>query len=117
MFLCSCVGGTLSKKNDLEEYPLRSANQKETAELKDCLRTLQKSQIKKFEKTGSYYTSLKAMKPNSSCNDYKLHMKRTEDGFEIEAKKSDGESSLQWIINQDGVIEEYLEPEEEELEF
>lgn len=117
LLISSCVGGTLSKQEDQEDYPLREASKSESKDLKRCLRDLQAKQDSRKEKANSYYGSIKAMKPDSSCDDYKLKLKKLEAGYEIEAKKTDGESTVLWSINQDGIIEESLEPEEDELDF
>lgn len=117
LLLSSCVGGTLSKQEDQEEYPLREATKSESTDLKQCLRDLHAKQENRKEKANSYFGTIKAMKPDSSCDDFKLKLKKLETGYEIEAKKSDGESTVLWSINQDGIIEESLEPEEDELDF
>jgi hypothetical protein len=110
LLLPACVGGSLSNHEGIEEYPLRGANKDEAKSLKRCLLTAHEGMEKKIPRAKS--------KVDDNCEGYRLRHNRTNDGYEIMAQFHEDENTVRWTINQDGVIEEHLDPElDEDLEF
>jgi len=100
----------MSNHDGIEEYPLRGANRDESKSLKRCLLTA--------------YEGIQAKKPRADskvdeyCDAYRLRHNRTSEGYEIMAQFHEDENTVRWTINQDGVIEEHLDPEfNDDLEF
>lgn len=108
--LPGCVGGTLSNHAEVEEYPLRGATAEEGKRLKRCLRAAYKAQQIQKKKTGKFYRHSKELPVDDECQDFILKQSRTEDGYEIMAQFHEGESTVRWSINAEGVIEEHLDP-------
>lgn len=116
--LPACVGGTLSNHDSIEEYPLRGASDRESNRLKRCLRAAYAAQESQKETKGQYYKRASDIPVDSACQGLLLGQNRTDSGYEIMAQFHENESTVRWTINQDGVIEEHLDPEyNDDLEF
>lgn len=113
------MGSTLSRNRDIEEYPLRSASEREGRQLKACLRSAFRAQKEHYKKTGKIFRKASEIPVDSSCDDLLLAQKTTDKGFEIVAEIRENETTVHWTINQSGVIEEHLDGsgEDQELEF
>lgn len=118
LLLSSCVGGTFGNTSEFEEYPLRSASEEESGRLKKCLRSAHRLQLEHKQKSGAFYKKAREIPLDSECDGFFLTQKKSEKGFEIMAQFHENESTVRWVINQDGVIEELLDPEyDEDLQF
>ncbi len=111
--LQACVGGTLSNTKDMEDYPLREADKNEGQRLKRCLHSAHQAQVAHKKKTGAYYSRTKDMPIEDDCGDFSMSqsINNTGDQYEIVAQFNEGESTVRWSINQDGIIEEHLDAE------
>lgn len=109
--LTSCVGGTLSSTNDLEEYPLRAANEKEGKRLKACLKAAHAAQTASIKKTGKIRRKVSELPIDDPCNGFIMGMKFLDDGYEIMAQFHENDTTVRWSVNQDGIIEEHLDTE------
>jgi hypothetical protein len=116
--LSACVSGSFGDHSDIEEYPLRGATEKEGKALKRCLKTAFRLQQEHRQKTGKFFTRASEMPLDDACQDFKIAQKRTQEGYEIRAEFSEGDSTVRWSINQDEVMEEHLDPNTDlDLEF
>lgn len=118
IFLPACVGGTLGNHDSIEEYPLRGASDAESKKLKRCLKAAYHFQEARKKKSGTYYKRPSDMPVDDYCQGLLLGQNKTETGYEIMAQLHENENTVRWTINQDGVIEEHLDPEyNDDLEF
>lgn len=116
--LTGCVSGSFGNHQEIEEYPLRSASESEGKRLKNCLRSARAAQLEHKQKTGKFHRKVKELGIDDACQGFILAQKRVEGGYEIMAQFHEGESTVRWTINQDGVIEEHLDSEyEDDLDF
>lgn len=116
--LSSCVGGSLGNPSEFEQYPLRTASEVESKNLKRCLKQAYAAQEKKKKQTGNLYKKSSEMPVDNECQGFYLHQKRTSKGYEIMAQFHENENTVRWSINQDGIIEEHLDEDiDVDLEF
>ena len=116
--LSSCVSGSFGNHQDIEEYPLRSATKDEAKDLKRCLRSAYQSQQKEMESTGKYFRKVSELSLDGSCQGFLLAMKHRKGGYLVTAQFHSEETTVRWTINQDGVIEDYLDPQmDDEIDF
>jgi hypothetical protein len=117
--LSGCVSGTFGNHQEIEDFPLRGATEQEGKQLKRCLKMAYRVQQEHKKKTGKFYRHASEMPVDDACQGFKLAQKRTEEGFEIMAQLTEGESTVRWTINAEGVIEELLDPEssDQDLDF
>ncbi|MGZ3694752.1 MAG: hypothetical protein ACXWQO_11255 [Bdellovibrionota bacterium] len=110
ILLSGCVGTTFGNHQDIEEYPLRGATEQEGKRLKKCLRTAFNAQQIHKQKTGKFYRHSSELPVDDACQGFILAQKRTEEGYEIMAQFHEEETTVRWTINEQGVIEEQLDP-------
>ena len=99
--------------------PLRAATEQEGQGLKRCLKTAHAAQEQRRRETGKYAHKLKELPIRSACKDLLLSQGRTQSGYEIRAEIREDEQAVRWSVNEKGVIEEHLDPNDSEpdLEF
>lgn len=114
--LTSCASASLSEKNDLEEYPLRSATDGESANLKRCLRAVEVVQKDQFEKKGEYFKKTKDLPIGRECLDFLVGLRSNGKKYEAIVQFHDNETTVRWSITDQGVIEEHMD-EDDGLEF
>ncbi|MGE3260447.1 MAG: hypothetical protein AB7K68_01595 [Bacteriovoracia bacterium] len=110
LLFSGCVGGSFGNHQDIEEYPLRGATEAEGKRLKRCLQRAYRVQQEHKKKTGKFYRHSSEMPIDDACQGFILAQKRTEEGYEIMAQFHEQESTVRWTINDQGVIEEHLDP-------
>lgn len=115
--LTACVGGSLRTHPDLEEYPLRSATESEAARLKPCLRAGHAAMETYRKRHGRYPKRASELPIDAACNGFFLGLRRSAAGYELMAQFHENEQTVRWTVNQDGVIEEHLDEEIEDLEL
>ncbi len=118
LMLAGCVGGTLGNHQDIEMFPLRSASDSEGQKLKRCLKNARALQEHHKKKTGKYVRKLQELPIDDYCNGLLLTQTGTATGYEIRAELREDDTTVRWSINEEGVVEEHLDPEAEpDLEF
>lgn len=116
--LPGCVGGTLSNHADIEMLPLRAASESEAKDLKRCLKNVQLAQENRKKNTGKYANRTKDLPIKQYCDDIVVTQGATPTGYEIRGEIREDDSLVRWTVNEKGVIEELLDPEDEmDLEF
>ncbi len=106
-----CIGGTLSNHQDIEILPLRPATEDEGKDLKHCLKSANQAQDQRKNKTGHYAPKLHDLPLDGACKGLLLSQKISETGYEIRAEIREDDTSVRWSVNDQGVIEEHLDPE------
>lgn len=109
--LASCVGGTLGDTSEFEMFPLRAASKSEAKDLKRCLKAARAAQEDHRRKTGKYIAKVSSLPLDGACNGLRLGQNRTKTGYEISAGIHEDEQAVLWSVNEKGVIEEHLDPE------
>ena len=109
LLLPACVGGTLSNHDEIEEYPLRPATEKEGARLKRCLTEANKAFVAYHRRTKKYYRRAADLPVEAYCDGFLLSLVKTQNGYEIVAQFHENEQTVRWSVNQDDVIEEHLD--------
>lgn len=116
---CAVTGGS-GDKDALNLYPLRPATRDESRALKACLKSvhqLREEYLTKFERPPSRIAEL----PYDKYCDSDIRVSRVqleEGGYEIEAQLNEAETSVVWSLNERGVIEEHVDPDQDmDLEF
>lgn len=113
MALPGCVGGTFGDHRSIEMFPLRAASDSESKDLKRCLKAARQAQEIRKRKTGKYARKVRDLPVDSYCNGFLMSQGGTEAGYEIRAELRESETTVRWSVNQQGVIEEHLDPETE----
>lgn len=117
LIFAACVSGSFRTHADLEEYPLRPATESEAARLKPCLRAGHAAMESYRERHGRYPKRSAELPVDAACNGFFLGLHRTTEGYELMAQFHENDQTVRWTVNQDGVIEEHLDEEIEDLEF
>jgi hypothetical protein len=106
-----CVGGTLGDASEFEMFPLRTASTSEGKELKRCLKAAWAAAEHFKKKTGHYSRKVRALPIDDYCSGFRMAQKSTPAGYEIRAEIHESDTLVVWSVNQQGVIEEHLDPE------
>src|SRR4051812_13020365 len=110
--LASCAGGSLGDTSEFEIFPLRAASKSESKDLKHCLKAAHAAQAGIKRKTGHYVRRVHDLPVDGDCSGIRLKQHGTPTGYEILGEIHEDETAVRWSVNEKGLIEEHLEPEE-----